>query len=353
MATARFARLRAQTLRTQTTPRPSFRLASVAFTVATAAVVALVGPVSVGHAEPQLTISQAQARIEALNTQAEKITESYNAARDKLTTLKRQQRVAARQLASEQRRLASVRSTIAATADATYRSGGLGQYVLGAATDPQSFLDQASLLDALSRSQAQQFATANAAGHAVQVAQATYKARAASVRQTLGQISSQRQHIETLLSQARHVLDSLRAAARARLAAAQAAQAAHQTALRGTYNGPASGQAAAAVRFAYDQLGKPYVYGAAGPNSYDCSGLTMAAWGAAGVALPHNAAMQQGQIRAVSSADAQPGDLVFFGSPAYHVGIYIGGGRMIAAPHTGDVVKIEAVYSGVSGYGRP
>jgi cell wall-associated NlpC family hydrolase len=315
--------------------------------------VSLVGPLSVGHAAPQLTISQAQARIEALNTQAEKITESYNAAREKLTTLKRQQGVAARQLAGDQRRLAAVRSRIAVTADATYRSGGLGQFVLGAATDPQSFLDQAALLDALSRSQAQQFATANAAGLAVQVAQTAYKARAESVRQTLGQITAQRRHIEALLSQARSVLNSLQAAARARLAAAQAAQAARQTSLRSSYNGPASGQAAVAVRFAYAQLGKPYVYGAAGPNSYDCSGLTMAAWGAAGVGLPHNAAMQQSQVRTVSSADAQPGDLVFFGNPAYHVGIYIGGGRMIAAPHTGTVVQIEAVYSGVSGYGRP
>ena len=347
MATARLARLRAQT------PRPRLRPLSVAITVVTASLVSLVGPVSVGQAAPQLSISEAQARIEALNTQAEKITESYNAARDRLTALKRQQGVAARELASNQRRLAAVRSRIAVTADATYRSGGLGQFVLGAATDPQSFLDQAALLDALSRSQAQQFATADAAGHAVQVAQATYKARAASVRQTLSKISGQRQHIEALLSQARSVLNSLQAAARARLAAAQAAQAARQTSLRSSYNGPASGQAAAAVRFAYAQLGKPYVYGAAGPNSYDCSGLTMAAWGAAGVGLPHNAAMQQSQIRAVSSADAQPGDLVFFGSPAYHVGIYIGGGRMIAAPHTGTVVQIQAVYSGVSGYGRP
>ncbi len=79
----------------------------------------------------------------------------------------------------------------------------------------------------------------------------------------------------------------------------------------------------------------------------------MRAWGAAGVALPHNAAAQQSMLHYVSAADAQPGDLVFYGNPAGHVGIYIGGGRMIAAPHTGDVVKIQAVYSGVSGYGRP
>jgi peptidoglycan DL-endopeptidase CwlO len=326
---------------------------SLVIAVATAALAAVAGPVAVGHAEPQLSISEAQARIAALDTQAEKFTEAYDAARERLTTLKRQQGVAARQLSTDKRRLAAVRTTISATADATYRTGGFGQYILGMATDPQSFLDQAATLDALSRSQSQQFATAAATGHAVQVAQASFDAQAAAVRTTLSKISGQRSHIQGLLAQARHVLDSLQAAARARLAASQAAEAAHQAALRSSYNGPASGQAAVAVRFAYAQLGKPYQYGGAGPYSYDCSGLTMRAWGAAGVALPHNAAMQQSMIHSVSAADAQPGDLVFFGNPAYHVGLYIGGGRMIAAPHTGTVVQIEAVYSGVSGYGRP
>src|SRR5207248_6265633 len=148
-----------------------------------------------------------------------------------------------------------------------------------------------------------------------------------------------------LLAQARALLNSLRASDRARLQRAAGADAAAMSALRGSYDGPASGRAGTAVRFAYDQLGKPYQYGGSGPNSYDCSGLTMRAWGAAGVALPHNAAAQQGQTRYVSGGNLQPGDLVFFGSPAYHVGIYIGSGRMIAAPHTGDVVKIQSVGS--------
>src|SRR5205807_9412848 len=111
--------------------------------------------------------------------------------------------------------------------------------------------------------------------------------------------------------------------------------------------------AAAAVNAAMSQRGKPYVWGAAGPDSYDCSGLTMWAWGQAGVSLPHQSADQQAMLPAVDRSQLQPGDLVFFGSPAYHVGMYIGNGNMIAAPHTGDVVRIEAVYSAVSGYGRP
>jgi len=326
---------------------------SLALAIATAALAVVTGPAMGSSATPQLSISQVQARISALNDQAEKITESYDAAHERLTGLKRRQSVAAHELATNERTLTQVQSRISATANATYRTGGLGEYVLGAATDPQSFLDQAALLDALSRAQSEQFATAAAAGQAVRAARVSYNAQAVAVRETLSNISAQKSQIETLLAQAHNLLDSLRAADRARLAAAAAASAAHQVALRSSYNGPASGQAAAAVQFAYAQLGKPYVYGAAGPDSYDCSGLTMAAWARAGVYLPHNAAMQQSATRAVSAADAQPGDLVFFGSPAYHVGIYIGGGNMIAAPHTGDVVKIEAVYAGVSGYGRP
>jgi cell wall-associated NlpC family hydrolase len=328
--------------------RPISLLAAVVATLA-----ALAGPTVAGHAAPQLSISQVEARIAALNTQAEKITEAYDAARMHLTTLKREQGIAAHELQVNQKALAQAQSTISATANATYRTGGLGEYVLGAATDPQSFLDQAALLDALSRNQAEQFASAAAANQAVQAATVAFKGKTSAVQATLSGISAQKLHIESLLAQARNALDSLRAADRARLAASEAASAAHQVSLRASYDGPASGQAEVALRFAYAQLGKPYQYGAAGPYSYDCSGLTMAAWGAAGVGLPHNAAMQQSATRAVAFGDQQPGDLVFFGSPAYHVGIYIGGGRMIAAPHTGDVVRIEDVYSGVSGYGRP
>lgn len=97
--------------------------------------------------------------------------------------------------------------------------------------------------------------------------------------------------------------------------------------------------AQAAVTFAMAQLGKPYVFAAAGPVSFDCSGLTMAAWARAGVALPHLAQAQFAMGRHVSRADLQPGDLVFFYSDLHHVGLYIGDGKMVHAPTPGDVVK--------------
>ena len=108
--------------------------------------------------------------------------------------------------------------------------------------------------------------------------------------------------------------------------------------------------AARAIAYARKQLGKPYLYAADGPAAFDCSGLTMRAWQAGGVSLPHWSVAQYEQSQPVSAGDARPGDLVFFASnPAdyrtiYHVGLYIGGGMMIEAPHTGDVVKIYAVY---------
>jgi cell wall-associated NlpC family hydrolase len=320
--------------------------------VAIAAVV--VGPAGTSQATPQLTIDQVQARVHALNEQAERITETYNAKRERLSELQRSQAIAARQLSRDQRNLGKVQEAMAATAQAVYRNGGLTEALPSVASDPQTFLDQSVILDAISESQTEQFAEAAAAGHAVRAAQARYTAQAAAVRESLASIKADKQRIEGLIAESQRLLASLRAEQRARLAAQQQAVASAAVAQRASYTGPSSGRAAAAVQFAYAQLGKPYVYGAAGPSSYDCSGLTMAAWAAAGVSLPHNAAMQQSMLPYVSQADLQPGDLVFFGNPAGHVGIYIGGGRFIHAPHTGDVVRIaDLAYMPFSGGGRP
>ncbi len=97
------------------------------------------------------------------------------------------------------------------------------------------------------------------------------------------------------------------------------------------------------VAFALAQAGKPYVFAAAGPDAYDCSGLTMAAWATQGAHLAHFAATQYGQTVRVHADDLRPGDLVFFGDDLGHVGLYLGGHLMVHAPHTGDVVRIASV----------
>jgi hypothetical protein len=115
------------------------------------------------------------------------------------------------------------------------------------------------------------------------------------------------------------------------------------------YNGPISPGAMTAVRTAAAQIGKPYQWGAAGPDSFDCSGLTMYSWAAAGVSMGHYTGAQWAAFPHVPLSELAPGDLVFFGSDVHHVGIYEGGGVMIHAPQTGDFVKRTSIW----GMGEP
>jgi cell wall-associated NlpC family hydrolase len=117
---------------------------------------------------------------------------------------------------------------------------------------------------------------------------------------------------------------------------------------------PSSDQAAVAVRAAMAQIGKPYVWAGSGPASFDCSGLTMSSWRQAGVVMAHSAADQYASFKHVSVDQLQPGDLVFFGRPIHHVGMYVGGGMMVHAPETGELVQVSPVSRGdLAGAARP
>jgi cell wall-associated NlpC family hydrolase len=173
-------------------------------------------------------------------------------------------------------------------------------------------------------------------------------------RQTLGK---EKATVELNLRAAQTQLNSLRAEERRRLAEAAArrqaallrASRAQQPAsvstrtARPTAAPAVSGRAGEAVRYAYAQLGDRYVWGAAGPDAFDCSGLTMMAWRAAGVSLPHSSRSQYSMGTHVSRSQLQPGDLVFFYSPISHVGIYIGDGKMIHAPNPSERVQISPI----------
>ena len=118
--------------------------------------------------------------------------------------------------------------------------------------------------------------------------------------------------------------------------------------------GPVSGRAADAVRAAYAQLGDPYSWGAAGPGSFDSSGLTTYAWQAAGVSLPHSSSAQYSAVNRISMSDLPPGDLAFYYSPISHVARYVGGGKVIDAPYPGLSVHVVDMDSmPIVGAGRP
>jgi cell wall-associated NlpC family hydrolase len=117
---------------------------------------------------------------------------------------------------------------------------------------------------------------------------------------------------------------------------------------------PTSDQAAVAVRAAMGQIGKRYVWAGAGPDTFDCSGLTMSSWRAAGVVMSHSAAGQYASFKHVSTDQLQPGDLVFFGRPIHHVGMYVGGGMMVHSPESGELVQVSSMGRGdLVGASRP
>ncbi|WP_239098401.1 C40 family peptidase [Micromonospora qiuiae] len=121
-----------------------------------------------------------------------------------------------------------------------------------------------------------------------------------------------------------------------------------------TINGVVSGAARTAIRTACAQVGKPYVWGATGPNAFDCSGLTQYAYRAAGIHLTHFTGAQWNEGKAISRADARPGDLVFFFSDLHHVGLYLGNNQMVHAPRAGKPVNVSPITTmPVAGFRRP
>ncbi|CAN5796758.1 hypothetical protein BH23ACT10_BH23ACT10_33830 [soil metagenome] len=178
-----------------------------------------------------------------------------------------------------------------------------------------------------------------------------------SCEKTRRQVASQEARIDELSAEVERLAAAARRrAATRRAAASESAPAAPDPAPEAAPVAvpKVSGNAQGAVQFALAQVGKPYAWGGSGPNSYDCSGLMMASWGAAGVSLPHNSRMQYNATQRVSRSQLQPGDILFFGSSIHHDAMYVGNGQMVEAPRTGLNVRVVSMNrSDYVGAGRP
>jgi cell wall-associated NlpC family hydrolase len=316
-------------------------------------------------------IAAAQRELNALDAQAEAASERYNAARIKLAAAAKTATSAQERLTAAQAKLGSLRTAVSAFAIAAYTGDALDSTTLSlTAENPQDFLDKLASLQAVTDSQQQALAAVASAQHDEASAQASAAGALAAQQASTQQMQADRNQVLAAASKEQEILGSLQAqevavekAARvraARLAAERAAAAlaarraaalfaARSLAGQGDSSSPivaGSGGAPVAVQWAYKELGKPYVWGAAGPNSFDCSGLTQYVWAKAGVYLDHYTGSQWNEGRHVSRDQLQPGDLVFFGGDLHHVGIYIGGGKMIEAPHTGADVRISNAFRG-------
>lgn len=326
------------------------------------------------------SIEEVEKKVDDLYRQAESATEKYNSAKEKTSKQRKEVDTLLDDVAQRTQKLNEAREELGTFAAAQYRTGAsapdTATFLL--ADSPQDYFDQTQLMGRMTSRQK------DAVDDYVTEQSATLKKRqeATDSLETLsesqGDLKTAKATVQRKLSAARELLSQLTAEEKARLAAiekqkqeeaarkaaelakqqaaeqkaAQEAAAAEESAGSSSSTSEASEvsdssyatKAEKALAFARSQVGKPYVWGATGPDSYDCSGLTQAAWNAAGISLPRTTYDQVNAGTTVTLAGARPGDLVFFYDDVTHVGLYIGNGKMIHAPKPGAYVREESIY---------
>jgi peptidoglycan DL-endopeptidase CwlO len=301
--------------------------------------------------------TELQQRLEGLNRQADQQVEDYLQAKLAVERTRKSIRILQGQLDDVRGQLTAARASIAARAAVAYVQGPATDVAsLLAAGDPTDALERAQLLDLLATHDAEQVLAARAIERSAQDRANDLAAVERKQAAILDQMAERKAEIEQLVAQTEQTLAQLRAAQRRRAAAANRPTTA-PSADRSIPTPPpkaVSGNVGAVIRYAYAQLGKPYQWGATGPGSFDCSGLTLMAWAQAGVSLPHSSRAQIGIGRQVTRSELQPGDLIFRYSPISHVSLYVGNGQQISATHTGSTVKLQSAFQGeIVGFSRP
>lgn len=310
------------------------------------------------------TAAEATALLADLAIKNEKLTEQLNQAKIDVAKAQRAADQANLQFVQSQAAYLKAQRALATMVSAQYKAPSFSRTAaILSSPSGQNYLETVQMLNLISSHQSDVAEVAQAAINETHRAEAAAKAAVASAVAKRDAVNKQQASLQDQIVKYKALLATLSAAERARYLDQQMATPAQVAAVATKIASPSvtsaaiavSKNAAGAVKAALSQQGKPYVWGAAGPDAYDCSGLTMWAWAQAGVSLPHQAAAQQGMLPPVSRDQLQPGDLVFFGSPAYHVGMYIGDGLMVHAPTSGDVVKVVSldVEPDYSGAGRP
>jgi peptidoglycan DL-endopeptidase CwlO len=293
-------------------------------------------PAQPAQAEPN--IDDVQKRVDTLFHQAEQASERLNDAKLELADL--QSDLVSLQ-ADQQRqndKLEVARKNLQDSIVSSYEGQNLSAVGVVANTgDASSFVSNLSTMSAYNDLQSQLFTSFSTEAKAVGLRERATQQRASEISKKQDELVAEKKTIDDKYAEAKDLLDKLKAQEREALLS------------RGSVRMPsgvdASGRAAIAIRYAMAQVGKAYVYGAAGPSAFDCSGLMMMAWAQAGISLPHSSSAQYGMGRHVSSSDLQPGDLVFYYSPISHVAMYIGNGLIVEAANPGAGIRVSPVFS--------
>lgn len=304
----------------------------------------LVAGPTVAHADP--TPAQIEKQIDQQWNQLEPVIEDYNGTHTKLVKLRQQQKDLAKTLAPLQAKVDAAMVEVRGLAVDAYMQGAPNiANAMILTGSPTGMVDKLTLLSELAYNRESSIAE-------VAKLRDKYAADKARVDQLESEIAVRDKDLGTKKVAIEKEITKLQ---KLRLAAYGEVNADDGDLRIGPcpvdYTNDMGGRAA---QRACDLIGKPYVFGSNGPNSYDCSGLTQEAWEAVGVHLEHYTKDQWGSTKSVSRSELKPGDLVFYYSDVHHVAIYIGGGLVVHAPHTGDYVRMATIDRGpIAGYRRP
>ncbi|HUA40709.1 MAG TPA: NlpC/P60 family protein [Streptosporangiaceae bacterium] len=316
------------------------RVAAVTVTVFAAGL--LLGVTSSAGAAPALTVSQVQAKLKALQTKEDQLDQQYGQVKQELQTTNQQLGLINKEIAADSVRFAGLRDEIGRIAVADYEDGNINSSIaLFTSGNPQRILNQSSILQQLSDTNTALIRQFLAAAKLLTTTQLAEKRTKAGIAQLKSSLLKRKAALNKLVSKEQALLNRLSPAQQVGVTAGGG----QTSGLK--YTGPTSSQADKAVQFAYSKVGCPYVYGGTGPcaDGYDCSGLTMEAWAAAGVSIPRDSYDQESELPQVDLAAGdptkylEPGDILGFAGNS-HVGIYVGGGKLIDAPHTGADVEL-------------
>ncbi len=290
------------------------------------------------------TLAQVQAQVNRLEEDATEAAEGAQEAKVRLAALTRSLAGIQAQAAIQGKTVDAISKTLGVIAVNQYKSGTLSQSLeLLFSSDPALYLSSAGSLEAITRRKSTQLRKFQSAEQQLNATSLTVSDRLAQVKVLQTKLAERSAYAQRKLAQAELLLSKLKKEDRERLAklaedrenADQASSLVAAKAAAGV-----SGRGGTALKYALKQIGDRYVFGAAGLTTWDCSGLTMRAFQSAGVSLPHSSAAQSRMGKSIPFGQKKPGDLLFFGRPVSHVGIYLGGGRMVHAPRSGSRVKV-------------
>ncbi|OIK03352.1 C40 family peptidase [Streptomyces monashensis] len=327
-------------------PKQQSRARVTVLTTAAAAAVVLSANAANAAPSQKLSKDQVKAKVDDLYSKAEQASEKYDGAKEKQQKLQKEISTIQDNVARGQQDLNKLRDSLGSLATSQYRSGGIDPSVqLFLSSNPDNFLDKASTLDQLSAQQVDALKKIQDKQRELAQERAEASEKLKDLSATRAQLEQNKNDVQAKLADAQKLLNTLTAKEKQQLAEQQ--QRADRSASSRVDLGnstPASGLAGAAFAAAQSQIGKPYVYGATGTASYDCSGLTSWAYAQAGASIPRTSQEQATIGTRISSVnDLQVGDLVFFYGDIHHVGLYAGNGEVLHAPHTGAVVRYESM----------